>query len=235
MSLDVVHQMGDITLDVWGDFAMFTQPDSKVERVSYPIPTPSSLRGILDAIYAKPIEFYYQITGYDIMNEIRTVSIKKNETKDKVDSKNPKPIYQIAVKGDHGLTQRSNIYLKNVYYRIYAKIIRRKDFSNRDITALVTQFNKRAEKGKCFFQPCLGTRECICYFSLPDMSKKPLDINRNFGITLYDVFDIRDNTPLNTDPNKLSGNTNITFFNAESIHGHINVPLYDSNDIYRRA
>ena len=53
---------------------------------------------ILNAIYMKPKEFYYQITGVDIMNPIKTFSMKKNETKEKVDAKKPKPIVQIAEK-----------------------------------------------------------------------------------------------------------------------------------------
>lgn len=235
MSIDLKNQIGDIALDVWGDYAMFTQPDSKVERVSYPIPTPSALRGILNAIYSKPIEFYYEITGYDIMNDIRTISVKKNETKEKADPKAKKPIIQIAEKGEHGLTQRNNIYLKDVYYRIYARIVRQKDFRSKDITALVAQFNRRASKGKCFFQPGLGTRECMCGFSLPDESRKPLDINKNFGVVLYDVFDIRDHIPLNTDKKNPSGHTEITYFNAVAEHGHIRVPLYESGELYRRA
>ena len=133
MSINTEKKKVSIVVDVWGDFAMFTQPTAKVERVSYPIPTPSALRGILNAIYMKPKEFYYQITGVDIMNPIKTFSMKKNETKEKVDAKKPKPIVQIAEKGNKGLTQRNNIYLKNVYYRIYADIVRRDDFKERDI------------------------------------------------------------------------------------------------------
>ena len=56
-----------VSLDVWGDFACFTQSDAKVERVSYLIPTPSACRGILEAIYAKPVEFMYQITGIEVI------------------------------------------------------------------------------------------------------------------------------------------------------------------------
>lgn len=235
MSINYKEQSGEIVLDVWGDYAMFTQPSAKVERVSYSIPTPSALRGVLNAIYCKPIEFYYQITGIDIMKPIKTISIKKNETKDKVDVKTLAPIIQIAEKGNHGITQRNNIYLKDVYYRIYAQIVRRKDFNgDENICAMVDQFNKRAEKGKCFFQPCLGTRECICYFSLPDYDKKPIDINERFGVVLYDVFDITNNIPLNTDKKNKSGEINITFFDAWAQKGHIEVPAYDSDKIYRR-
>ena len=235
MPVNLKDQTGSIVVDVWGDFAMFTQPAAKVERVSYSVPTPSALRGILNAIYSKPIEFYYQITGFDIMRPVKTISIKKNETKDKVDPRNPKPIIQIAEKGNHGLTQRSNIYLKDVYYRIYAEIVRRSDFDGNNICALVDQFNKRIEKGKCFYQPCLGTRECMCFFSPINEEVKALDINEKFGVMLYDVFDIRTNTPLNTDPKNIQGHTDITFYNAVAEHGHVQVPSYESDEIYRKG
>ena len=51
----------DIVLEIWGDFACFTRPECKVERLSYPIPTPSAIRGVLNAIYNKPEEFYWQV------------------------------------------------------------------------------------------------------------------------------------------------------------------------------
>ncbi len=234
MSINTEKKKVSIVVDVWGDFAMFTQPTAKVERVSYPIPTPSALRGILNAIYMKPKEFYYQITGVDIMNPIKTFSMKKNETKEKVDAKKPKPIVQIAEKGNKGLTQRNNIYLKNVYYRIYADIVRRDDFKERDIKALENQFNKRILKGKCFYQPYLGTRECMCFFSFPNELRKPFNITKNFGVILYDVFDITDNTPLNTDPKSRSGNIEITFFEAKAVNGHIKIPAYDSDELYSK-
>lgn len=58
----------DVVVDIWGDFAMFTRPDCKVERATYYCPTPSACRNILNAIYFKPPEFYYEITGIEIMS-----------------------------------------------------------------------------------------------------------------------------------------------------------------------
>ena len=43
-----------VKLKVWGDYACFTRPEMKVERVSYDVMTPSAARGILEAIYWKP-------------------------------------------------------------------------------------------------------------------------------------------------------------------------------------
>ena len=69
----------EVCVDVWGDFAMFTRPDSKVERVTYPVPTPSACRGILNAIYSKPNEFYYEVTQIDVMHPIRLMTLKRSQ------------------------------------------------------------------------------------------------------------------------------------------------------------
>ena len=74
----------EIVLEVWGDFACFSDPaGGKVERMTYPVPTPSAARGILSSIYCKPAEFYYQITRIEALNPIRYISFKRNEIKSK--------------------------------------------------------------------------------------------------------------------------------------------------------
>lgn len=71
----------EIVVEVWGDLACFTDPASKVERRSYPVPTPSAARGILSAIYSKPPEFYWQVKRIEVLNPIRYISFKRNEVK----------------------------------------------------------------------------------------------------------------------------------------------------------
>ena len=75
----------------------------------------------------------------------------------------------------------------------------------------------------------------MCFFSPINEEERALDINEKFGVMLYDVFDIRTNTPLNTDPKNSQGNTDITFYNAVAEHGHIQVPSYESGEIYRKG
>ena len=83
--------MEEIILEVWGDFACFSDPaGGKVERLSYPFPTPSAVRGILSAIYSKPPEFFWQINRIEVLNPIRYISFKRNEIKSTV---RDKPIY----------------------------------------------------------------------------------------------------------------------------------------------
>src|SRR5674536_52936 len=76
-------------LEVWGDFACFTRPEMKVERFSYPLPTPSAARGIFDAIYCKPSrdglssEFRWQVTKIELLSQPKYISLRRNEVKDK--------------------------------------------------------------------------------------------------------------------------------------------------------
>lgn len=78
--------MKEITIEVWGDFAAFNAPYAKVERLTYPFPTPSAARGILSAIYMKPKEFRWQINRIEVLNPIRYISFKRNEIKYTVSS-----------------------------------------------------------------------------------------------------------------------------------------------------
>ena len=67
-----------LTIKVWGDLACFTRPEMKVERVSYPVMTPSAARGILEAVFWKP-EFRWRVQEIWILRPIRYTSILRNE------------------------------------------------------------------------------------------------------------------------------------------------------------
>ncbi len=211
----------EICVDVWGDFACFTQADTKTERVTYDIPTPSACRGILSAIYAKPAEFYYEIRKIEVMKPVKRIGIKRNEVARKADKK----LESIDVEAER--TQRGTVFLKNVYYRIHALIIMRNDADERvNIEKLYNEFKRRVRKGKCFYQPYLGTRECLAYFSEPDPDKVPINQTEDFGMMLYDIFDISDNVPLDTENN--TGKTNIKYYHAYMENGVIRIPSYET-------
>ena len=211
-----------VSVDVYGDFACFTNPTFKLDRTTYDIPTPSAARGILSAIYLKPLEFYYEIVKIEVMNDIKHIDIKKNELKN---GKIPNSISKIApINREDDITQKSNRYLKNVYYRITANIVKQ-DAWNGSIDALVAQFNRRVETGKCFYQPFLGTKECVCYFSPVTTSIKPIQLSKDFGIMVYDIFDIRKNIPL--DAKNQNEVTKFTFYKADMVNGTIFVPPYE--------
>lgn len=211
-----------VQVDVFGDFACFTNPVAKLDRTTYDVITPSAARGVLNAIYSKPIEFYYEIIKIEVMNKIQHIDIKKNELKNGRISNSTSKIQSINRQDD--ITQKSNRYLKNVYYRITANMIKQPTW-NGSINALVDQFNRRVGGGKCFYQPFLGTRECVAYFSPVDENKKPIALTKDFGLSVYDIFDIRKNIPLT--PQNKEDILNFTFYRVNMINGVIDVPPYE--------
>ena len=178
-----------IRLKATGDFACFTRPDLKVERMSYPCMTPSAARGILEAILWKP-EFQWFIRRITVLKPINFTSIKRNEISKK---QNPKgePI-EIA----ENRVQRNSIVLKDVGYIIEASIyvddtlIEKTKNSDRPITVMKyrTMFERRVKKGQCWHQPCLGTREFAADFSIPTEQDVPWDVTYPIGSMFYDMF-----------------------------------------------
>lgn len=206
--------MKDISLEVWGDFACFSRPECKVERLSYPVITPSAARGVLSAIYSKPIEFYWQIKRIEVLKPIKYMSFKRNEVKSRQNVKKP-----LCVEDDR--TQRQSVVLKDVHYRITAEIVKRPDFQG-TLEQLYVQAQNRIEKGKCFFQPSLGLREFVGYFG-PSGNTAPIDDSCDFGYMLYDVFDFKNDIAVTKE-----SNPQISLFKAKMNHGVIEVPDIDN-------
>ena len=228
----------EVCVDVFGDWAVFTNPAFKVERDTYLYPTPSACRGVLNAIYCKPKEFYYQITKIEIMSPIRTIQQQRNEVTVKANSNQVlKDGYFINPRepGKRNNTQRMTTYLVDVYYRIHANIVMQPNApANINIRSLVSQFNRRVSQGKCFYQPYFGQTGCMCFFEEPNLDMQPLDINDDYGPMLYDVFDItQDNSErtLDTRKNHAHNCTKVTMFHCKVEHGIINVPLWGSKEI----
>ncbi len=178
-----------VRLKVTGDFACFTRPDLKVERMSYPCITPSAARGILESILWKP-EFQWFIRKIIILNPIKFTSIKRNEISKKQNPKGePIDITENRV-------QRNSIVLKDVGYIIEASVnvnetlIEKTKNSEHPITVKKyrTMFERRVKKGQCWHQPCFGTREFAADFSLPTEHDVPLDVTYPIGSMFYDMF-----------------------------------------------
>ena len=212
--------MNVITLEVWGDFACFSRPESKVERLTYPVMTPSAARGVLSAIYSKPPEFYWQVRKIEVLKPIRYHSFKRNEVINSKLGKNPKPM---LVEDDR--TQRQTIVLKNVHYRITAEIKPQPRFEG-SIQQLYKQAERRIRSGKCFFQPSFGLREFICYFGEPT-DARPISDCMDIGIMLYDVFDLHKYgvTP--------KAEPYVSVFHAELKNGVLDVPDFDSDAVLK--
>lgn len=212
-----------VTVDLWGDIATFTQTESKVERRTYPVITPSAARGALCAIYMKPVEFYYQIRRIQVIKEGRPLLLRRNEVTRKADMKHQ----PISVEENH--TQRGTEYLYDVYYRITAEMV---PINGTNPKKIQHEFQQRVKGGKCFYQPFLGTKECLAFFSSVDESKQAIDKSEDLGIMLYDIFDIRKNIPLDTAA-KQKGGICVSYYHPYMINGTINVPAYDSREVFK--
>jgi CRISPR-associated protein Cas5d len=223
-----------IHLRTWGDLACFTRPEMKVERVSYPIITPSAARGLLESILYKP-QFRWRVQRIAVKKPIRFLAFRRNEVKSRLSPRNPVPLF-----ADEDRTQRNTLALRDVEYVIEASLHltplaglpRRKpedDEDKGDDTSVkyLAMFQRRAEKGQCFAQPCFGCREFPAHFELTNESAMRVAPNTNadtdLGLMLYDVFnlDVSKDPP----PGKVEKpNPPITFFPARLKDGVMNVP-----------
>ena len=212
--------MNEIQVEVWGDFGCFSRPESKVERLTYPVITPSAARGILSTIYSKPPEFYWQVKKIEVLRPIRYMSFKRNEV---INSKIGRGMKPMLV--EDSLTQRQTVALKDVRYRITAEIIPQKDFKG-TVDQLYEQALRRIRGGKCYYQPSLGTREFVCYFSEPT-DAEPVPVDLDIGIMLYDVFDIHKYKVTE------KAEPYVTVFKARLEQGVLNVPPFDSDEVLK--
>lgn len=211
--------MKEIILEVWGDFACFSNPaGGKVERFSYPFPPPSAARGILSAVYSKPAEFYWQVNRIEVLNPIRYISFKRNEVKFTVWDK---PIYT-----DEARTQRQTVALRDVRYRIAASVIPRRDYGGTP-EQLYGQALRRIRNGKTFMQPSLGLREFVAYFEESDGTREPIPVDMDAGIMVYDIFDLHDCAVRKSTCPQLS------LFHAVMKQGVVRVPPYDSSEVWK--
>ena len=209
----------EVVVETWGDFACFSMPEAKVERLTYPFPTPSAARGILSAIYSKRTEFYWQINRIEVLNPIRYISFKRNEVKSKTSGKN-------WIFTDEDRTQRQTVALQDVRYRIAASIIPRPAFEGQK-RQLYEQARRRICNGKAFYQPSFGLREFVAYFEEPS-DRMPIAESLDAGLMLYDVFDFpRDMTV------KKKVTPRLALFHAEMKNGVIQIPPYDSTQVFK--
>ncbi len=176
-----------IRVKVTGDFACFTRPDLKVERMTYPCMTPSAARGVLDSILWKP-EFKWYIRRILVLNPIKYSSIKRNELKTKQGSK-PIIIDELdkRFKPLHR-AQRNSIVLKNVAYIIEASIFQDTYDKKNPPKKYYEIFKRRVNKGQCFRRPFLGTREFAAEFMEPDSSDNPINETIPIGSMIFDIF-----------------------------------------------
>ncbi len=179
-----------IKLRVWGEYALFTRPEMKVERVSYDVMTPSAGRGILEAIYWKP-SIRWIIDRIHVLKPIRFENIRRNEVAKRasinnIDMQGNVPIYLYA---DDSKTrqQRASMVLRNVEYVIEAHFEFTKTDDNNEGKHLDI-FARRAKIGQCFHRPYFGCREFPVNFEwCENIPKSTLTGEQNLGFMLYDI------------------------------------------------
>ena len=200
-----------LKLKVWGDFACFTRPEMKAERVSYSVMTPSAARGILEAIFWKP-QFTWIMKSIAVLNPIKFYSVLRNEVSSKMSERSS------ASTGGHyyaeeDRTQRHTLALRDVAYIITADV-KVKDGVDEDPAKFRDQFRRRIKKGKFFHHPYFGNREFPVRFSLPDGSEKPQALNDDLGRMLLDIQYEEGN----------SGRGTPVFFDAKLENGVLEIP-----------
>lgn len=212
-----------VRLHVGGDYACFTRPEMKAERVSYEVLTPSAARGILEAVHWKPAIFWV-VDKIHVLNPIRFESIKRNELGNKTSYRNVAQAFKtqssdnLCINIEEDRQQRYSQILKDVSYIIEAHVrLTDKLGADDNIKKHLEIFKRRASKGQCFHQPCLGMREFPAWFNwLDESSVWPIsnltaeEANRDMGWMLHDI-DFSDNiTP--------------HFYHAKMKNGIIHVP-----------
>ncbi len=168
-----------VRLKVEGEFACFTRPDLKVERMTYPCMTPSAARGILDSILWKP-EFQWYVRRIFVLNPVKFFSVKRNE----INSKQGRNEIVIEEKR----AQRNSIVLRDVAYIIEASVYQKDVDTRNPPKKYVEMFKRRVSKGQCFRRPYLGTREFAAEFSAPDGNEKINSATFPIGSMLFDIF-----------------------------------------------
>lgn len=212
-----------IRLKVSGEFACWTRPENKVERVSYECMTPSAARNILDAICWKP-QMRWVVTRILVLKPICFQALRRNELQSKIapgsvrkwmaDPATFEPLLAGAGEDTDG-TPRNTLALRNVSYIIEAYPHVYQPDAVDTPTKYMAMFNRRVDKGQCFLQPALGCREFAARFEHPNGTEAPIPVSAPIGMMLYDIifrngdgnravfFDAAlENGVLNTDPER---------------------------------
>lgn len=192
-----------LKVEVWGDYALFTRPELKVERYSYDVMTPSAAKGLLRSIYWHPgIEWI--IDRIIVINPIKFTNIRRNEVKQKILAKSSlKNLIEnkaMSLNTSDLIVQRASTVLQDVHYVIEAHFILNEKIGKDDTPKKIYNIAlRRIKKGQCFSQPFFGCREFTAHFKEPEKDYQGFENNtRNLGLMLYDLdySDLRDIKPL---------------------------------------
>ncbi len=222
-----------ITLEISGDYALFSRPEMKVERVSYDVITPSAARGLLEAIYWKP-QIRWVIDRIHVLNPIRFTNFRRNEIDTKIPIRGATGVKAAMTSGQGNLgvavdehrQQRAAMLLRDVRYRIEAHF---DNLSGDEPGKHLDMFSRRARKGQCFHQPYLGCREFPARFEFVEPGSAPAEPHdslkgeRDLGWMLHDIE--FEQAPVT----KKVKSTTPRFFRAVMRDGVIEVPPFHTS------
>ena len=194
-----------VKVEVWGDYACFSRPELKVERMSYDVMTPSAARGLLEAIYWHP-GMKWVIDRIYVLRSIQFASIRRNEVKSTISAHNVRSVMNggtdpLFISTSDDIQQRAALVLRDVRYVIEAHFDLTGNRAEGDNPGKFSDImRRRLEKGQCYHQPCFGVREFPANFRRWEggeiVTAYPNE-ERNLGLMLYD-FDYSD--PANIAP-----------------------------------
>jgi len=174
-----------------GEFACFTRPEFKVERVSYPVMTPSAARGLIEAVLWKPA-IQWHIDRIKVLNEIRFTAFRRNEVSRRAVApsaavvRNGGPVSPYFA--DEDRAQRNTVALRDVDYVIEAHFTMTERAGPEDNPGkFLDMFRRRVEKGQHFHQPYLGCREFVAEVLPTDEAPAPIRESCDLGIMLWDI------------------------------------------------
>jgi CRISPR-associated protein Cas5d len=185
-----------IVIRVQGDYALFTRPEMKVERVSYDVITPSAARGIIEAVYWKPA-IRWVIDRIHVLKEIEFTNIRRNEVSEKASESlarramkgGAEPFFLAATEIRQ---QRAAMVLRDVDYAIEAhfELVPEKVGADDTVEKHYSMALRRLRKGQSYNQPSLGTREFGARVELIEnepIPKSKLTGTQDLGWMLYDM------------------------------------------------
>lgn len=210
---------------IGAEYACFSRPDSKVERLSYPVMTPSAARGAIEAIFWKP-EIRWRIDRIDVLRPLRETTIMRNE----IDTRQSAAQGPILV--EQHRQQRVSHVLKDVAYVIHATMTRAAH-ATEPLAKYMSQFERRVERGQFHHAPYLGLREFAAWFEPATPADEPLsEVNLDVGPMLYDIAFVADGSSKSISFRRhdasgdgiARGFARPIFFDAKVVGGVLDVP-----------
>lgn len=185
-----------VKVRVWGDYALFSRPELKVERCSYDVITPSAARGILEAIFWHP-GLRWKIDKIHVRKPIQFTSVRRNEVKSKISANKVLQVYNGAdkplyISSKQNIAQRASLLLRDVEYVIEAHFEMTKKANDTDNPGKFKDITvRRLRKGECFQMPYFGCREFpanFCLWEEGEIETAYKDIEeKDLGLMLYDM------------------------------------------------